>query len=95
MTKNSPARGTAPRPDADRMHRMPAETLEARIAVLADRHAALDAELQHEMARLLPDETRIRRLKLGKLRLKDDISFLSGLTRTLSRTRAAPMAPAG
>jgi hypothetical protein len=40
-------------------------------ASLTRRHEALDADLQHELKRPLPDFMRIKRLKQLKLRLKD------------------------
>lgn len=43
-------------------------------ASLARRHEALDADLQHELKRPLPDFVRIKRLKQLKLRLKDRLA---------------------
>lgn len=43
-------------------------------ASLARRHEALEADLQHELTRPLPDFMRIKRLKQLKLRLKDRLA---------------------
>ncbi len=43
-------------------------------ASAARRHEALDADLQHELKRPLPDFMRIKRLKQLKLRLKDRLA---------------------
>lgn len=43
-------------------------------ASLARRHETLDADLQHELKRPLPDFMRIKRLKQLKLRLKDRLA---------------------
>lgn len=46
-------------------------TILAHPASLARRHAALEAELQSELARPQPDFVRIKRLKQRKLWIKD------------------------
>ncbi|MEM1129947.1 MAG: YdcH family protein [Pseudomonadota bacterium] len=61
------------------------DTVEARLTALAERHAALDTAIAEEMRHIVPDDVKLRRLKRAKLRLKDDMAFLTGLTRTLSR----------
>ncbi|MCQ2965452.1 MAG: YdcH family protein [Alphaproteobacteria bacterium] len=40
---------------------------------LKQKHAALDVEIEKEMARPLPDETKISSLKRQKLKLKEEI----------------------
>lgn len=43
-------------------------------ASLARRHAALEHDLDHELSRPLPDFTRVKRLKLLKLQIKDRLA---------------------
>ncbi|GAB6968078.1 hypothetical protein JCM25156A_21150 [Komagataeibacter kakiaceti JCM 25156] len=52
---------------------------EARINSLKNRHARLDARIFDEDRRPMPDEVTIRRLKLEKLRLKEEIERLARL----------------
>lgn len=43
-------------------------------ASLARRHAALEHDLDQELRRPLPDFTRVKRLKLLKLKIKDRLA---------------------
>ncbi|ATU74405.1 DUF465 domain-containing protein [Komagataeibacter rhaeticus] len=52
---------------------------EARINSLKTRHARLDARIFDEDRRPLPDEGALRRLKLEKLRVKEEIERLARL----------------
>ena len=45
---------------------------------LETRHAALEAEIDDEMRRPLPDQTHITGLKREKLRIKEQIARASG-----------------
>ncbi|SDF24660.1 YdcH family protein [Limimaricola pyoseonensis] len=62
-----------------------AKALGARIKALRDRHAALDAQIGEIHSRPLPDTVQLRRLKVRKLRLRDEIRTLEGIVRTLAR----------
>lgn len=52
-------------------------SLEERIEMLRSKHAALEAELNLENQRPLPDPATITRIKREKLRLKDEMMRLS------------------
>ena len=52
-------------------------TMDDRIESLRSRHASLDATLQSEVTRPLPDDHLIHDLKRQKLRIKDEIVRLS------------------
>ena len=69
--RNSPA-GGAPTAGwgVDRMMQSP------RLRTLEDRHAALDRLIVQEDARPRPDSAELSRLKLEKLRLKEEIERL-------------------
>lgn len=43
-------------------------------ASLARRHAALERDLDQELRRPLPDFTRVKRMKLLKLKIKDGLA---------------------
>ena len=45
----------------------------AHLQALRAKHAALDEEIAKEMARPLPDETKVSSLKRQKLKLKEEI----------------------
>ena len=65
--------------------------LKARIGLLKERHAALEASLKGEMGRPLPDHLRVSALKQMKLRAKDEIQRMLGVLRTISRPDRRPM----
>lgn len=48
-----------------------------RIDALKAKHAALDAAIQEENNRPLPDTTKIHDLKRQKLKIKDEIALIS------------------
>jgi hypothetical protein len=52
--------------------------LSAHIAELAEKHRNLERRIEEEVARLGSDDLEIRRLKQEKLKLKEQISRLSG-----------------
>jgi hypothetical protein len=52
-------------------------TMDDRIESLRSKHASLDATLQSEVTRPLPDDSLIHDLKRQKLRIKDEIVRLS------------------
>ncbi|MEM7544585.1 MAG: YdcH family protein [Pseudomonadota bacterium] len=56
-----------------------------RLGLLRARHSDLDAEVAVEAHRTRPDMFRVQFLKRARLRTKDEITYLSGLLRTLSR----------
>lgn len=58
-------------------------SIEARIAALRDRHAALDSQIDDEQNRPAPNGLRLRLLKNRKLILKDEMSYYEGVLRTL------------
>ena len=74
---------------------MPHETranpaaLSSRLAAMRRRHRTLDARVADEQNRPRPDATLLQKLKREKLRLKDELSRIDGLLRTLSRGAAA------
>lgn len=47
---------------------------EEHIAALKAKHRALDARIEEEAARPLPDEVALHQLKREKLRIKDEIA---------------------
>ena len=51
-------------------------SLQSRLETLKHRHAALDSQIAMEEQRPRPDETTLSRLKLEKLRLKDEMERL-------------------
>lgn len=44
------------------------------VTALHTKHAGLEARLRDEMARPAPDDTAIKKLKLAKLRIKEEIA---------------------
>jgi hypothetical protein len=52
-------------------------SIEDRLESLRTKHAALEAELEHETHRPCPDDTHIYDLKRQKLKLKDEMHRLS------------------
>ena len=52
-------------------------TPEPRLRSLKDRHANLERRIDEEGARPRPDSTALQRLKLEKLRLREEIERLS------------------
>jgi hypothetical protein len=55
--------------------------LAAHIQELSEKHRQLERRLQEEMSRPGSDDAEIRRMKQEKLKLKDEITRLSGDTR--------------
>jgi len=53
-------------------------SLMSRLEALKERHASLESRIASEDQRPRPDETTLVRLKLEKLRLKDEIERLRG-----------------
>ncbi|HEY0418446.1 MAG TPA: YdcH family protein [Acetobacteraceae bacterium] len=53
-------------------------TLQSRIDSLKTRHASLDAQIADEDLRPRPDSATLSRLKLEKLRLKEELERLRG-----------------
>lgn len=53
-------------------------SLSGHIAELAEKHRSLERKIEEETARLGSDDVEIRRLKQEKLKLKEQISRLSG-----------------
>jgi hypothetical protein len=51
-------------------------TLESRIFTLRGKHADLDRVILHEQSRPAPDALAIKKLKLRKLRVKEEIERL-------------------
>lgn len=49
-------------------------TIAPHLTSLGRRHAALQHDLGHELARPLPDFTRVKRLKQLKLKIKDQLA---------------------
>jgi hypothetical protein len=49
----------------------------AHLAELTEKHKVLERKIQEELARPAGDSTQINRMKLEKLRLKDEIARLS------------------
>lgn len=52
--------------------------LSAHIAELAEKHKSLERRIEEESSRLGSDDLEIRRLKQQKLKLKEQISRLTG-----------------
>ncbi len=53
-------------------------SLQSRLESLMERHANLETRIASEDQRPRPDETTLARLKLEKLRLKDEMERLRG-----------------
>jgi len=53
-------------------------SLSSRLEALKERHASLESLIANEDQRPRPDETTLVRLKLEKLRLKDEMERLRG-----------------
>ena len=70
--RNSPP--AAEKQHAGELDRMMAQS--PRIKTLEDRHAALERQIVQEDARPRPDSVELSRLKLEKLRLKEEIERL-------------------
>ncbi len=70
--RNSPP--AAEKQQAGEIDRMMAQS--PRIKTLEDRHAALERQIVQEDARPRPDSVELSRLKLEKLRLKEEIERL-------------------
>jgi hypothetical protein len=51
-------------------------SLESRVQTLRARHADLDRTLDHEQSRLAPDTVAIKKMKLEKLWIKEEIARL-------------------
>ncbi|QNT78572.1 hypothetical protein JGUZn3_13460 [Entomobacter blattae] len=51
-------------------------TINGRIQALQDRHDKLDENISHEEGRPAPDENLLVKMKMEKLRLKDEIEQL-------------------
>jgi hypothetical protein len=56
-------------------------SLAAHLAELTEKHRMLEKKIEEEMARPGVDSIKINRLKLEKLRLKDEIARLKEVTR--------------
>lgn len=56
--------------------------LAAHIAELAEKHRILERRIEEEVARPGSDDLEIHRLKLEKLKIKDEIARLSGADET-------------
>ncbi len=52
--------------------------LQSRIESLKTRHASLDARVMDEDTRPMPDQSTLNRLKLEKLRIKQEMERLRG-----------------
>jgi hypothetical protein len=52
-------------------------SLESHVLTLRSKHADIDRTLDHEQSRAAPDFVTIKKLKLEKLRLKEEIARLS------------------
>ena len=55
-----------------------ADQIGARIRILRDLHRRYDFAADSESGRLYPDGTRLKRLKLSRLAVKDEIAALEG-----------------
>jgi len=53
-------------------------SLQSHIEVLKERHASLDTRIHEEDSRPRPDDSTLSRLKLEKLRLKEEMERLRG-----------------
>jgi hypothetical protein len=56
-------------------------SLHAHLAELSVKHKLLERQIEEELARPIADDSRVRRLKREKLKLKDTIVKLQGATR--------------
>jgi hypothetical protein len=54
-------------------------SMAAHLAELAEKHRILDRRIEQELARPSATDQEIRRLKLEKLRLKEEIAKLQGV----------------
>jgi hypothetical protein len=52
-------------------------SLESHVSALRTKHADLDRTLDHEQSRPAPDSVTIKKLKLEKLRIKEEIDRLA------------------
>jgi uncharacterized protein len=52
-------------------------SLEAHVATLSARHANIDRKIDDELKHVWWDETRVRQLKLQKLKLKEELERLA------------------
>ncbi len=52
------------------------QSADARLSSLKTRHSSLDEQLLEELRRPVPDTIQVRKLKRGKLRLKDEIAAI-------------------
>ncbi|KAB2914831.1 MAG: DUF465 domain-containing protein [Hyphomicrobiaceae bacterium] len=55
--------------------------LSAHLAELSEKHRLLERKIEEEMARPGADDVQITKLKLQKLKLKDEMAKLQGQTR--------------
>ena len=53
-------------------------SVQLRLETLKERHASLESQIANEDQRPRPDEVTLSRLKLEKLRLKDEMERLRG-----------------
>lgn len=63
-------------PTAESQRGEPMRLESPRLTSLRERHAHLDARIQAEYSHAHPDDTMLKRLKLAKLRLKEEIDRL-------------------
>jgi len=56
-------------------------TIEGHLAELAEKHRHLDKQIQDEMRRPGSDDLQIKRLKLEKLKIKEQIEQIRHITR--------------
>jgi hypothetical protein len=63
-----------------------ADQIGARLRILRDLHRRYDYAADSESGRLYPDGTRLKRLKLSRLAVKDEIAALEG--RMMSNAKA-------
>jgi hypothetical protein len=52
-------------------------SLEAHVATLSEKHASLERLIDEEMKHAWWDETRVRQLKLEKLKVKEELARLT------------------
>ncbi len=52
-------------------------SLEGHVVTLRAKHASLDRELDREQHRAMPDTVAVKKLKLEKLRIKEEIERIS------------------
>lgn len=67
------------------------DRLMARIKTLRRRHRDLDAQVEEEQTRPLPDSQRLRQLKQERLGLKDAIHVTRTMLARLSERRIEPV----